>query len=177
MAIEDDRKMTRILLASFFIVYVVTVLWFTVLCRPVREQPPRLELFWSYKRWLQGDLFFGVEILGNIAMFGPFGFMLGELLLEGGRHPLKRPVSAFLIISVCALLFSAAIEVSQLVFSLGLFEWDDFVSNTAGAMIGFGTCRLLKRKLAGEQRELACLMIHLLFAIVCIHILAFYTIT
>ena len=165
--------MTKILLAAFFLLYLVTVLWFTVLCRSVRETPPHFDLFWSYRRWFAGEWFYGFEILGNIAMFGPFGFMLGELLLEGGRPVFKRLAPALILTILFAVLFSGTIEVSQLVFKLGLFEWDDFVSNTIGAMLGFAAYRILRRT-GDEWREPVFLMTHMLFAIVCIHVLLFY---
>ena len=40
-----------------------------------------LELFWSYKKWiLEGMCAFGLEILNNIVLFFPFGFILTDAL-------------------------------------------------------------------------------------------------
>ena len=43
-------------------------------------------------------------------------------------------------------MISAVIEVSQLVFMRGLFEWDDMIHNRIGCMVGcIGTNALWKR--------------------------------
>ena len=49
-----------------------------------------------------------------------------------------------LLISAVAL--SAAIEISQYIFTLGLCELDDVICNTVGAVIGFAVMSLLDRK-------------------------------
>lgn len=166
--------MSRILLAAFFLLYLVTVLWFTVLCRSLREETPKLELFWSYRIWFGGNTFFGLEILGNYAMFGPFGFMLGEFLLEGKPAVLRRTMTAFFLTVLFAFLYAGVIEVSQFVFKRGLFEWDDFLGNTVGAAVGFCVYRLLQRKLDPEDKELVFLAINILFSIACLGILLLY---
>ncbi|MGX8728715.1 MAG: VanZ family protein [Lachnospiraceae bacterium] len=145
VAIEDESKMSRVLLAVVFLLYLVTVLWFTVLCRSVRVQTPKLELFWSYRLWFGGSAFFGREILGNYAMFGPFGFMLGELFLEGKPAAPRRTATAFFLTILFAFLFAGIIEGAQYLFQRGLFEWDDFLGNTLGAAAGFESIVFFKK--------------------------------
>ncbi len=164
-------KRTKLLLIVVLIFYLFTVLWFTVLCRRPGEQKIQLELFWSYRLWFSGNWGFGWEILGNIAMFGPFGFMVGELLCE---RPVRRIGAAFALTVVSGFLFSGLIEGLQYVLCRGLFEWDDFVSNTLGAALGFGAWRLLRQKLPPSLREKSFLAIHLAFAVVCLGVLLFY---
>ena len=56
--IETKRKQKIQLI--FLLIYIFTVLWFTVLSRPTGYHVAQLELFWSYKRWLAGDMNLGI---------------------------------------------------------------------------------------------------------------------
>ena len=76
--IETKRKQKIQLI--FLLIYIFTVLWFTVLSRPTGYHVAQLELFWSYKRWLAGDMNLGIEIMANIAMFVPYGFLMSLIL-------------------------------------------------------------------------------------------------
>lgn len=58
-----------------FILYLLTVFHFTVLNRSIGLHTAQFELFWSYKKWFAGDVDLGREIIANIAMFVPFGFL------------------------------------------------------------------------------------------------------
>lgn len=50
------------------------------------------------------------------------------------------------------LLLSATIEVTQLIFRLGLFEWDDMIHNTLGCVLGtFIIEKLINKKAAKNQ--------------------------
>ena len=64
----------------FLLAYLAAVLWFTVYRRPLRIQTAQLELLWSYKAWLAGDTNMGKQIVANVAMFVPFGFLLSAIL-------------------------------------------------------------------------------------------------
>ena len=44
-----------------------------------------------------------------------------------------------------AAIFSASIEIIQLVFCLGYFEFDDIFNNTLGALIGYGLWTLVSK--------------------------------
>lgn len=65
------------------------------------------------------------EILLNILLFLPFGYILAY----SGFPPNKT--------IIFCLATSALIEITQYVFHLGLFEWDDMISNTLGGYIGY----------------------------------------
>ena len=65
-----------------------------------------------------------------MAMFIPFGFLMSSILITG-RKKVKAAV-----VFLTAILFSLSIETLQLFLMRGLFEWDDLVSNTLGAMVG-----------------------------------------
>ena len=107
----------------------------TVFTRIPGERQYKLELFWSYKKWiLEGSVAFGLEILNNIVLFFPFGFILTDALR---RCPFWAVLLSSLAVSGC-------IEMSQLVFRLGLFEFDDIFNNVLGAVAGWCVFHILR---------------------------------
>lgn len=123
---KTDNIKLKIVLWILFSAYVFFILSRTLLFRSKKFQEPMLELFWSYKQWLLfGSSTLGKEILLNILLFVPYGFILCFLVRPKNVIP-------------SALLFSATIEVAQLLLRLGLFEFDDILNNTLGAAIGLG---------------------------------------
>lgn len=114
----------------------------------------QFELFWSYKKWFAGDTDLGYEILANMAMFIPFGFLCSAVypanihypsFICGGRKERTKSGRKAAVVIVSAILFSLAIETLQLVLMRGLFEWDDVISNTVGVIIGLLLYSLVKR--------------------------------
>lgn len=67
---------------------------------------------------------FGVIFFGNILLFSPFG-----VFLKYKRLNLTQ-------IFIFSLIFSLMIEVCQLIFKVGIFEIDDLMLNTIGAILG-----------------------------------------
>lgn len=145
-------------LKVFFLIYVFTVIWFTVLKRSVSLQTPQFEVLWSYKKWLAGDWELGIEILGNMAMFFPFGFLLMELCRAKGK---------VILIAISALLFSLTIETLQLVLMRGLFEWDDLISNGVGAILGCLGYQAAARIIAVDKFPKIVFSTGILFVAVC----------
>ncbi len=130
-------RVIKALLAAVFLFYLFTVLWFTVLSRSKTISVVHLDLFWSYREWFARNGRMGRQILGNIAMFIPFGF-LGTALISGKARKGTRPErKTFAVIALCALAFSGVIEGLQLALSRGTFEFDDLFSNTLGGVIGY----------------------------------------
>lgn len=117
-------------------VEIIAIAYFTIFFREQGESHTyELELFWSYKKWiLGGSVAFGMEILNNIVLFFPFGFILTDALR---RCP-------FWAVLLAALAVSSCIELSQLVFRLGLFEFDDIFNNVLGAVVGWCTFHILR---------------------------------
>lgn len=50
------------------------------------------------------------------------------------------------MVIVAALVLTIATETIQLIFGLGLFEWDDIFNNTLGAVIGLGLAGFLQHE-------------------------------
>ncbi|MBW8683652.1 VanZ family protein [Chitinophaga rhizophila] len=86
-----------------------------------------------YRYWA----FFLLNLLGNIIMFMPLGFLV-DALSEGAANKIKVIAIAFF--------FSLSIELLQLVLMIGVYDADDVVLNTLGAYLGLVLYRRLERK-------------------------------
>lgn len=127
-------KFTRsaVVALPFLVSYLYFVLSITILDRtPGEDYTYELELFWSYKEALAGTRQLFMENFWNVALFAPAGLALA-ILME------KR---LWAVVPMAAL-FSAAIEITQLVTKCGLFEFDDIFHNTLGAALGMLLFRL-----------------------------------
>lgn len=127
-----------------FVIYTIFVVWMTLLKREPRVKARVIEpeLFWAFRGWINGapdGKQESMQYIQNVLFFIPFGFLF----------PWKKWKPAFM----SALMTSAIIEATQYIFNLGWCELDDVISNTAGALIGFG-CYVIVHKLIykGESR-------------------------
>ena len=114
----DGRKgIARPLLAA----YVIFILMETVIGRKVGVSRVELVPFWSYSHseyW--------VAIFLNYVLFMPFGLLI--YLCFGEKWELKVVLIGFLL--------SATVELIQLIFKIGVFEFDDMIGNAIGCLIG-----------------------------------------
>jgi glycopeptide antibiotics resistance protein len=97
-----------------------------------------IKRFWVYREQL-GMQAVLLNIVGNVAGFLPFGFILPILCR-------KRP--NLLLTGVMGLLFSLSVETLQLAGKVGSFDVDDLLLNTAGAVLGyllFTICNAIRR--------------------------------
>ena len=97
--------------------YVLFILFVTIIGRSRGAMRAELVPFWSYSRPELKS-----EIILNYILFIPLGFFL--YAAYGKRAGMK---TVFV-----GLAFSCAIELSQLIFRIGLFEFDDIIGNTVG---------------------------------------------
>ena len=130
--------MGRLLLYAVFIVYIVVVVGATMLRYRMHSFAGGIgeiyPLFYSYKEaWKHFSAREWRNIILNIMMFVPFGFLLPLV---------SKKFQAFWKTYLAGLLFTFLIEMTQLLFNLGICELDDFMNNTVGAMIGYGFYRL-----------------------------------
>ena len=128
----DGRKgITRPLLAA----YLLFILFETVIGRKVGVGRVELVPFWSYSHpELQ------MEIILNYILFMPLGVLL--YLCFGEKLGLRVVIAGFLL--------SALIELIQLTFKIGVFEFDDMIGNTIGCLIGAAvgkTTREIKKRI------------------------------
>jgi len=68
------------------------------------------------------------NIVGNIVVFVPFGFLLPYVLLKGKN---------FLVMLSNAFIFVLGIEIFQLFSAFGAFDVDDILLNCFGAVLGY----------------------------------------
>lgn len=114
-----------------FAAYTIFIVWYTLLIREPRnfERVFKPELFWAIRGWIVNPTIESkkeaVQYVQNILFFIPYG------LLFPWKDNWKR-------VFVTALVLSVFIELSQFIFNLGWCEVDDVISNTLGAMIGWG---------------------------------------
>lgn len=114
----DGRRITpRPLLAA----YILFILMETVLGRESGVGRVELVPFWSYSH---PEL--RMEIILNYILFIPLGCLL--YLCFGEKLGLRVVIAGFLL--------STLIELIQLTFKIGVFEFDDMIGNTVGCLIG-----------------------------------------
>lgn len=111
--------------------YFIIVIGATMLCRGQYEtRQAVLQPFETYRyAWYKMDMVYWRNLVLNILMFCPIGFLLPIL------HPVFRK---YYIVYATGFGCSFFIELTQLIFRCGVFETDDLINNTLGAMIGFG---------------------------------------
>jgi glycopeptide antibiotics resistance protein len=123
---------------AFYLAFVVTI---TLVERVVTLDPTyNLMVFWSYKAIADGRTDLIMEIVWNIVLFVPIGFLINYII----------PIKYFWISIIFSLLLSAGIETLQLVLHRGFFEFDDMIHNTIGAILGivvFALVSLVWKKL------------------------------
>lgn len=113
--------------------YVVFILMETVIGRKSGSGRMELVPFWSYSH---PEL--RMEIILNYILFIPLGFLLYLCFGERRKY-------GCVWIATAGFLLSASIESIQLVFRIGLFEFDDMIGNTIGCLIGAVVGKIMKR--------------------------------
>jgi glycopeptide antibiotics resistance protein len=68
------------------------------------------------------------NLLGNVLLFLPFGFLLPLL---------TQKINSYKRIFITAIIFSFSLEIAQLTLHVGSFDVDDIILNTTGAMLGY----------------------------------------
>ena len=111
-------------LFAFYFAFVLTI---TIIERiPFKDARYQLEVFWTYKAIQAGRTELKAEVFWNYILFIPIGILISMIL----------PKKFKWLSIVISLLLSSGIEIAQLLFHRGLFEFDDIIHNTLGAMIG-----------------------------------------
>ena len=133
---RDKSAVKKILFAA----YIMFIAWYTLLNREPRELEHvfKKEMLWAIRGRIVNPTIESkkeaVQYLLNNLSFIPYG------LLFPWKDNWKR-------VFVTAFVLSVFIELSQFIFNLGWCEVDDMISNTLGAMIGWGVMwKVNKRK-------------------------------
>ena len=122
---------------ALFCLYLIVVLWITLIDREFGKRRSMLIPFWEYAKVITNDRrsFFIRQIIGNILLLMPLGFLVSFL-------PNRKDIK-WKSVLLSALCFSAFIELTQFVTGRGLMEFDDVFNNTVGAVIGYGMCKII----------------------------------
>lgn len=123
--LSPERTIWIALLAA----YVLFILFQTIIGREQKTFRAEWVPFWSYSH---PELY--MEIILNYLLFIPLGILLygtyGEI------------IGLKVVLIGCAI--SAGIEITQLVFRIGLFEFDDIIGNTIGCLMGTGFGKVVR---------------------------------
>lgn len=84
----------------------------------------------------KGMLIAGLNLVGNLALLFPLGFLLPN------RFPQLRRNQVFIL----ALFVSLSIEFAQLQLRVGIFDVDDIILNSIGLVLGYYFHRLIPHK-------------------------------
>lgn len=127
---------TKFIAAGFFIFYFSIVIGATMLHRGRYEHGmAQLGLFETYKdAWYKADMVEWRNLVLNVLMFCPIGFLL-PFTFTCFRNWWVTYLAGF----ECTLF----IEILQYIRRCGVFQTDDLLNNTIGAMIGFGCFQLV----------------------------------
>lgn len=138
------EKRIRFLPVVLLLLYILAVLCYTVLFRSISLQTAQTEFLWSYRAWFAGNRTIGFEILANIALFVPFGFLFSTY--AGKRWAwLSLPAG---------ILLSGLVELLQLTQMRGLFEFDDLLNNSLGAALGWLGWLLLYKNRSEHEAQI-----------------------
>jgi len=149
---------------AVFVCYLAVVFGATLLSRGSFWGRSLVSFLYTYKdAWVNADASAWRNIVLNILLFVPFGLLL-PIGVKWFRCFFKTCLAGFL--------FTLAIELYQLKFSVGIFEAADLVHNTLGAMIGYGFWSIgvqfgrWHRKEKGGVGKVLLLQLPLIFALV-----------
>lgn len=118
--------------------YIAFILLITLFSRESgRQRSYEIVPLWSwYEVIFKNDISLLWQILLNIILFIPFGAIMSLF----NKISLKT-------VFLSGFMLSMFIEVCQLIFNLGLFEWDDMLHNSLGCLIGGVIAQITLRKL------------------------------
>lgn len=150
------KKRVRALGKVLFVLYILFIFYFLLLSDwygrsgEMQEYHYNLVLFKEIKRfWIYRDQL-GMRsviynLLGNVAVFVPFGFFM----------PMASKYRSFLVTAFYGFGISFCVEVFQLITRVGSFDVDDLLLNTIGGILGyilFVICNTVRRRHAKRKR-------------------------
>lgn len=126
--IDIIRKIYKISVKTVTFPYIFAVLWITLIDRVTTHNRSIMPPFWEIWEIIHGDKEMVHYLIGNIIMLVPLGFLLPVWF---------NKVDNWKKAALIGLAVSTVIEVTQLITSRGLFEFDDIIHNTLGAAAGY----------------------------------------
>lgn len=126
---NDIKQCKENLYLLFFLMYIFIVYYKTVLQRDFSYSPLE-NVFSGWKIFVTQYNGLDYQVIGNVVMFLPFSFFFCLMNQEKNNIYLLKFSILF------SFLFSLFIELNQLIFSKGTFQFSDIVYNTLGGLIG-----------------------------------------
>ena len=132
----NRKKAARNIVWLLFFEFVFLVLGMTVFFRHTGTKALVYPPFWSYASvWRDEDMTVLHEIILNVVLFVPIGFLWGA---QSTRWSRKWQWMSLVSLGIG---LSALIELLQYSFKKGCVEVDDVIHNTLGCLIGFALFR------------------------------------
>lgn len=125
----------------FMSVYMALLMSWTILDRSIGEEYQiKFVPFWSHAELFRNwSRHLAMQIFYNILLFVPWGIIFPII---------SKTMQKIQWVALSAFAFSALIEVIQLVFKCGLFEFDDMFHNSLGAILGYVIWYRMKKLLS-----------------------------
>lgn len=144
---EKTAGRLRIVSGLLFVLYIAFLMYYMFLAEDFgrgeiqAEYHYNLVPFREIKRffvyWESVGFFWALaNILGNVICFLPFGAFLPLVLYRVKWNWFK--------VICCGFFISLFVESMQLIFKIGVFDVDDLMLNTAGALVGYWIYRIGK---------------------------------
>lgn len=128
----NHKEAARSIVWLLFFEFVFLVLGMTIFFRHTGTKAMVYPAFWSYVSvWRDGEMTVLHEIILNVVLFVPLGFLWG---IQSSKWPRKWQWLSALILGVS---LSVVIELLQYFFTKGCVEVDDVIHNTVGCLMGF----------------------------------------
>ncbi len=135
LTLMSIRKGFRWTSALLLLEYIFIIYCSTVIFRPTNpERRYDFHPFWSYRAIEGGTLSLVSEIIMNVVVFIPVGFLLGAAF--------KGMTWWKVLLIACSI--SVSVETLQFFLMRGFSEFDDVMHNTIGGIIGFGLYSLIR---------------------------------
>lgn len=146
----NDIKLARVFPIIILIAYLAFICYFGFISKiagrdQLHQNEYNLIPFYTIRSFLVIEsisslVSFVINIFGNLIVFMPVGgftyyFMNKKAVYKGLAH-----------VIIIGFIFSLLVELIQLSLSVGVFDIDDLILNTLGAIIGYGLYKILNVK-------------------------------
>lgn len=144
------KRLISNMLTVCFICYMILLIYFLFFSEEYGRDEVyttyqyNLKLFHELRRYLAykdqiGNLYFLINVVGNVVAFMPFGFLVPVLYREQRKEATHNGhyFRSFLFVTVLGFLLSLGVETIQLVSKVGCFDVDDLMLNTSGVVLGY----------------------------------------
>lgn len=143
-----EKRYGKYIIVQMMLVYIGFVIYITMFSGArgyeygINLRPP-LHFYWAVRNRSYGSTT-NRSVL-NCLLFAPFGYLL-PLIYQYWNCVGKKNALSWYVVTVLGFFSSLVIEVCQLLFHRGVFELDDLMKNTMGAVAGYLVWKVLENK-------------------------------